>query len=127
MSQKLIGLESLKEHFKIVKIENNFVYLKLYRGRYTIKVKLPFEANEKLASLFGHVLGDGCIKTREENVYYTNKSKDLIEEFKIIIKELFGIDVKENFNSIREFYEVYPPKTIAKLFVLCEFPKGEKN
>lgn len=62
---------------------------------------LPFETNEKLALLFGHVLGDGCIKGKEEGVYLTDKNKDLIEEFKTTIKDLFGIEIKENFNEIR--------------------------
>jgi intein/homing endonuclease len=124
---KLIGLEDLPENFKIVGTEDNFVYMKLYKGKYTMKVKLPFETNEKLASLFGHILGDGCIKTKEENAYYTNKSKELIEEVKATIKELFGVEIKENFNNIRKFYEVYPPKTIAKFLVLCGFPKGQKT
>lgn len=123
----LINLGDLPDNFKVVKTENNFVYLKLYKGRYTIRVELPFESNEKLASLFGHILGDGCIKSKEENVYYTNKSKDLIDEVKLTVKELFGIEIKENFNSMREFYEVYPPKTVAKFLVLCGFPKGEKT
>lgn len=126
MTEELIGLEDIKKNFRIIKVENNFAYIKLYRGRYTIRVELPFKPNEKLASLLGHILGDGCIKTREENVDYTNKSKDLTEEFKLIIRELFGIEPKENFNKVREFYEVYPPKTIAKFLVLCGFPKGEK-
>ncbi len=124
---KLIGLEDLKNYFRVVKIENDFAYLKLKYGRYILKVKLPFETNKKLASLLGHILGDGCIKSKEENVYYTNKSKELIEEVKIIIKELFGIDAKENFNREREFYELYPPKIVAKFLVLCGFPKGEKT
>jgi intein/homing endonuclease len=126
MKKELICLEDLSKNFKVVKMENNFVYLKLWRGRHVIRIQLPFEPNKELASLFGHILGDGCIKTKEENAYYTNKSKDLIEEFKAIVKKLFGIIVKENFNEVREFYEVYPPKTIAKLLVLCGFPKGEK-
>ena len=127
MVEELIGIEDLKKHFKIIKIEDGFTYLKLYRGQYVIKVELPFRTNVKLASLLGHILGDGCIKTGEENVYYTNKSKDLIEEFKTIIRELFGISPRENFNEKREFYEVYPPKTIARFLVLCGFPKGEKT
>ncbi len=126
VKMKLIGLEDLKKNFKIVKFVNDFIYLKLYKGRYTIKVQFPFIANEKLACLLGHILGDGCIKSKEENVYYTNKSKELIDEFKLIIKDLFGIEPKENYNVERNFYEVYPPKTIAKFLVLCGFPKGEK-
>jgi intein/homing endonuclease len=126
MNEKLIGIEDLSKNFEILKIENNIAFLRLPYGRYTIKVHLPFEPNEKLASLFGHILGDGCIKSKEENAYYTNKSKELKNEFKQAIEELFGIVVKENFNEERQFYEVYPPKTIARFLVLCGFPKGQK-
>jgi len=125
-TEELIGLEDLEKNFRIIKIENNAAFLKLHYGRYTIKVRLPFTPNEKLASLFGHILGDGCIKSKEENAYYTNKSKELKNEFKQAIEELFGIQVKENFNEERQFYEVYSPKTIAKFLVLCGFPKGQK-
>jgi len=123
----LLELEDIKKNFRIVKIENNNAYLKLHRGRYIIKVAIPFKTDEKLASLFGHILGDGCIKSKEGNIYYTNKSKDLIDEFKAIIEELFGIEPKTNFNQKRRFYEVYPPKTIARFLVLCGFPKGPKT
>lgn len=126
MSEKLIGLKDLKKNFKIVKIENSFVYFKLHRGQYVPRVKLPFKPNEKLASLFGHVLGDGCIKAREESFCYVNKNKDLIEEVKRGFKELFEINTKERFNGKRGFYEVQSPKVIAKFLVLCGFPKGEK-
>jgi intein/homing endonuclease len=126
MNEKLIELEDLRKNFEILKIENNIAFLRLPYGRYTIKVQLPFESNEKLASLLGHILGDGCIKSKEENAYYTNKSKELKNEFKQAIEELFGIVVKENFNEERQFYEVYPPKTIARFLVLCGFPKGQK-
>jgi len=127
MVEKLIELEDLERNFKVVNIENNFACVKLHKGRYVVRIELPFRPNKKLALLFGHILGDGCIKTKEENVYYTNKSKDLIEEFKVAIKELFGIEAKENFNKARRFYEVYPPKIVARLLVLCGFPKGEKT
>jgi len=125
--QKLIELEDLPDNFKVIKTEDRVVHLKLYKGRYVIRVEVPFEANEKLASLFGHILGDGCIKSKEENAYYTNKSKDLIEEFRMTIKELFGIEIRENFNEERKFYETYTPKTVAKFLVLCGFPKGQKT
>lgn len=124
---ELINLKDLQTNFRIVKIEKNLVYLKLYKGRYTIRIKLPFKPNEKLALLFGHILGDGCIKSREESACYTNKSKELVEEFKKALKELFGIEVRENFNSLRKFYHIYAPKIIAKFLVLCGFPKGEKT
>jgi len=127
VEEELIGLEDLRKNFKILNLENNFAYIKLYKGRYVVRVEVPFKINKRLASLFGHILGDGCIKTKEENVYYTNKSKDLIQEFKTTIKELFGIEIRENFNKARQFYELYPPKTIARFLVLCGFPKGEKT
>lgn len=126
MGEKLIGLENLPDNFRVLRAENDFIYLKLYKGRYTIKIKFPFESNEKLASLFGHVLGDGCIKAKEENFYYTNKNKDLVDEVRHLIKELFGIQERWNYNRERNFYETYSPKIIAKFLVLCGFPKGEK-
>ncbi|MBI2084777.1 MAG: hypothetical protein HYT70_04185 [Candidatus Aenigmarchaeota archaeon] len=123
---ELITLEKLKQHFKVIKVEDTIVFLKLHRGQYIINVEMPFKANEKIASLLGHVLGDGCIKQGEENVYYTNKSKDLADEFRMLVKGLFGIYPNWNFNKEREFYEIYPPKTVARFLVLCGFPKGEK-
>jgi len=125
IGMELIGSEDLSNKFKAVHFENGITYVKV--GKYTAKIKMPLEVNKDLASLLGHVLGDGHIKKDEQHFHYTNKNKDLIEEVKLEIKNLFGIEIKEYFREEKQIYDLNFPVVIAKLLILCDFPKGRKS
>ena len=71
-----------------------------------IKVDLPKELTPKFARYLGYILGEGWKETNPHltntgNVYrvsYASKTKDLLEDWKSIVNEIFGID--SNFRRI---------------------------
>ncbi|MBS3055176.1 MAG: hypothetical protein J4452_01655 [Candidatus Aenigmarchaeota archaeon] len=125
MKEILTNLEDVSGKFKSVHIDNGFVFIKV--GKYTAKIKIPFRVSKELASLYGHVLGDGHIKKDEQHFHYVNKNKDLIEEVKSEVKNIFAVETMEYFRENKQIYDLNFPVVIAKLLVLLGFPKGRKS
>lgn len=71
-----------------------------------VKIDLPTELTPKLAKCLGYILGEGWKETQGNNtssgniyrVSYASKTKELLEDWKNIIKEVFGIN--SNFRRI---------------------------
>jgi len=71
-----------------------------------VKINLPTELTPRLARCLGYILGEGWKETQENNtnsgniyrVSYASKTKDLLEDWKSIVKEVFGIN--SNFRRI---------------------------
>ncbi|MDO8481216.1 MAG: LAGLIDADG family homing endonuclease [Nanoarchaeota archaeon] len=61
------------------------------RSGKSITIPLPIRGNALLASLVGHVFGDGYVGSRKRQFEYSNKNPYLIQEVKESISSLFGI------------------------------------
>lgn len=106
-------------------IENNVN--EVLDGKIPIRMKLPLTASKELASLVGHIFGDGHIEKCGMKSDFVNKNIELINEVKGNIKFLFGIDIKEHFRKENSIFELFIPATIAKIFVFLGIPDGRKT
>ncbi|MAG39860.1 hypothetical protein CMI41_02755 [Candidatus Pacearchaeota archaeon] len=56
-----------------------------------IKIKFPIKLNKKLGLLVGHILGDGSIDYKYQQVFYSNSNPELLKEFESCMLQLFNI------------------------------------
>lgn len=71
-------------------IQNNVECIKSRSGK-SIKSKLPIKPDVKIASLVGHVFGDGYIGLNKSQFEYCNDNQNLITQVQSDIFDLFGI------------------------------------
>lgn len=124
---KLIGLEDLPDSIKVVFRKENLVALKSVNSKHIIKIKIPFKSTPELASLIGHVLGDGHIKPKGQQFHFINKDIRLIENVKNDIEFIFGIKIKEHSRIEKQIFELFIPAVVAKLLILAGAPEGRKS
>jgi len=109
-SKRAIGLESLmgknrKISFRLItrlkelsnvswdKIEKNIISIcagKNSKGK--VYIKFPLVLDKDFGMIVGHILGDGSIDKKYNQVFFTNKDKNLSLEFFKLMKSKFGID-----------------------------------
>ena len=81
-------------------IQNNIISIRTRAGT-SINVKFPIKEDGKIASLIGHVFGDGYVGRNKKQFEYSNNNQQLIKEVKTQIYKLFGIvPYTENQNRI---------------------------
>lgn len=91
---------SYLSQISLEEIQNKIVSIRTRAGT-GINVKFPIEENEKIASLIGHVFGDGYVGRNKKQFEYSNNNPQLIKEVKSQIYELFGVlPYTENQNRI---------------------------
>ena len=122
--EKLIGLEDLQKEFDVTCVDD---IASIKRGRHTAKIKLPLKATPELASLFGHVLGDGHIKKNKVQFCYVNKSKELVEHITNCVKQIFDIEPTINFSERYQLYFVYSPTIVARILIILGAPISRKT
>lgn len=123
--EELITLDELKKSFKVVKTEQNFVFIK--SGKYTAKIRLPLEPSPELASLFGHALGDSHIKKNGEQFQYFNKNKELVNYVANCIEQIFHIQPIVHFRKDSEVYCLYASSIVSKVLNMLGAPAGRKT
>lgn len=67
------------------------------QGRWQVernKCLLPTELSEELALVIGYLLGDGCM-TRDNQILFTNKDEDILNNFFKIFKDVFDVEFKQ--------------------------------
>jgi hypothetical protein len=82
---------STMSNIPVEEIEKNIVGIKSRAG-VEINIKLPIQGNFKIASLVGHVFGDGYIGAKKKQFEYCNDNPNLINEVKKSIFSVFGIE-----------------------------------
>ncbi len=93
---KTLPLEKL---IKIIKLSNEdwqkakskIISLKAGQSRGEIKPDFPIKIDKKLGSIVGHILGDGSIDSKYQQVFFSNSNKELLKEFSSHMKEIFGV------------------------------------
>ena len=71
-------------------VQKNIVSIRTRAG-IGIMAKFPIKENEKIASLIGHVFGDGYVGRKKKQFEYSNNNPNLIKEVKNQIYDLFCI------------------------------------
>jgi transcriptional regulator with XRE-family HTH domain len=90
ISVELVLKLSNLSNISLEEIQKNIVFISSRKGT-TTKIKFPIKENEIMASLVGHVFGDGYIGKIKKQFEYSNTNPCLIKEVKNQIFELFGI------------------------------------
>ena len=128
--KRFIKISLLRELSNITSIPLEIIeknIKELIAGKVSIKIRLPIVAKDELASLVGHVFGDGYIKKNGEQFQFFNKDLELIKEVKESIKSIFGVEVNEHLRKNPKIFELYIPSTIAKILIFLGAPQGKKN
>jgi len=71
-------------------VEENIVTI-ASRAGHSITIKLPLKTSIRLASLIGHVFGDGCIPSCKRQFEYCNNNPHLINEVEKQVYDSFGL------------------------------------
>lgn len=71
-------------------IEKNLISLKPY-NRKGAPIRFPLRLDGYLGCVVGHILGDGSIEKKYNQVFYTNSNKDLLAEFSDAMFHVFGM------------------------------------
>ena len=82
-------VELAKHHWQ--KVESKITYLKAGQHGGEISPKFPIKLNRELGSITGHILGDGSIDLKYNQVFYSNSNKELLKEFESCMYKIFGI------------------------------------
>jgi len=88
---KLIKIVALSS-FSLNDIENNVISIKCGPRKGEIYPKFPLRIDDKLGGIVGHIMGDGSICEKYNQVFFCNKNRELLDEFRIQIKYIFGIE-----------------------------------
>ncbi|MCK5629509.1 MAG: hypothetical protein KAI26_02735 [Nanoarchaeota archaeon] len=96
ISLKHLKLLAKESNTSLDKIAKYVTYLSLYKGH---KIKIPLYLNEDLLYFAGLIAGDGDLSKGQHTVTirFSNRSKELLNEFSQLAKKLF--DVKCNISS----------------------------
>src|SRR3989344_2490107 len=105
-------------------IEKNLIFIRSRSGQKT-KIKFPIKTSNEMASLVGHVYGDGCIPSKKRQFEYSNNRKELITEVKNFTKLIFNLNPISERNSERNHDVKYSSIAgdILKLFGGISSPK----
>ncbi len=87
-------------------VEKHIISVRLGRSAGKIYLKFPLYIDYMTGRIIGHILGDGSIDQKYLQVFFTNKSRDLIIDFAEAMESLFGIKpriwLQKSGNFIRE-------------------------
>lgn len=94
--KRAIPLENLKSIRRISKIpweeiEKNILSLKSGMAGAEVSIKFPIKIEREIGSIVGHLLGDGTIDKKYQQVAFYNSEPDLLKEFESFMEKIFGI------------------------------------
>ena len=82
---------SVLSGISLEEIQDQVVSVRTRAGT-SINMYFPIAGDERIASLVGHVFGDGYVGNPKKQFEYCNNNPQLLDEVKVSIKSLFGID-----------------------------------
>jgi len=107
-------------------IESKIVAIRSKRsnGKDFVKIKFPIFISPELASLVGHITGDGNLSKKQFS--YFNQSRELVDEVINCTKFVFSSDIDPEEFEKADGWEIEFPKNLALILKLCGVPLGEK-
>jgi len=73
------------------KIQEKIIMIKSGENGLEIENIFPIKIDQKLGSIIGHIMGDGSIDKKYQQVFFSNSEKTLLNEFSTNIEEIFGL------------------------------------
>ncbi|MDD5163971.1 MAG: LAGLIDADG family homing endonuclease [Candidatus ainarchaeum sp.] len=107
-------------NFELSNVENNIEETKTRAGL-SLKTQFPIEGDETIASLVGHVFGDGFISSKKRQFEYSNKNPFLLSEVETLIQKRFEIGP-----YTRKKERIGYPAVFGGLLLLFGAPKAPK-
>ncbi|MCH7568361.1 MAG: hypothetical protein IIA87_02975 [Nanoarchaeota archaeon] len=94
--EKTIPLNKLAKIIKLSRVswkevESNIFSIKAGQKKGEIKPNFPIKINKNLGTIVGHILGDGAIDKKYQQISFSNSDKFLLHEFKDHMREIFSI------------------------------------
>lgn len=62
-------------------------------------VKIPVKLTKNLARFFAYIIAEGSLTAQSRSIGFTNKDKNLVEDFQKISKDLFDVEVHKTSND----------------------------
>jgi len=77
-------------------VENNLIGLRLHGGikKIYVRPKFPIKLDKSMGIIIGHILGDGSIGKKLFQPFYSNKDKQLLNNFKVAMENIFGVNTR---------------------------------
>jgi len=124
-------LDSKRYAFFVRNLETNVKTIKFgKRGKYITNPKFPIKFSNELSRIIAHVIGDGGIANKHANftVTYSNKSKELLDEFRKDVKLVFGnVEPIEFYNREAECLEFFYPSIVGLILTRIIGVQNDKN
>lgn len=99
-------------------IEKNLMYIKV--GSTRIKPCFPIKVDEKIGSIVGHILGDGSIDKKYQQIFFSNSEKELLKEFLNNMKAVFNAPVRIWMQRASNFGNTHWDKRLDSIEELIE-------
>lgn len=117
---KTIPLDKLDKIISLTKsewkeAERKIISLKKGQHGGEIKINFPIILNEDLGRLAGHILGDGSIDKKYQQVFFSNTDKDLLIEFLSLMNKIFKIKPRIWMQKAPDFGNTHWDKRLNKL------------
>jgi len=119
--RQIIHKCNLKNH----SINNQISRVKIFKGT-PVKLKLPIEANSELATIVGHLLGDGHMD-KSGRISYVNKRPELIKNFTQILRKYFESENRAIKRIKSNAYEIRFPAVIGVILKPFGIIQGSKT
>lgn len=72
-------------------IEKNVLSLQFSLRGGKININFPIIVDKKVGAIIGHILGDGSIDKKYNQVFFSNSNKELLKEFELYMYEVFKV------------------------------------
>lgn len=121
-------LNAIKDYFNLKSISKHIKSYKSYNGKTWIKNPLLIvKVSPHLLEILGHSIGDGFITLKKtRNSTYTNTSKKLVNDFKILCNKVFGeVELTTYIDKRFDAETVILPRIIS--VILAKFFPGVLN
>ena len=112
----------------ISEIQRHIISVRTRHG-HVCTIQFPISANEKIASLVGHVFGDGYIGRKKMNFEFSNTNPALLAEVKTIIRDVFSLEpmteqaTRIGYSTIvGEFLELFGAPIAPKIYSENQVP-----
>lgn len=126
MKLKLVRSLSKISGISLEKIERKILHIKYGSTGRAIKINFPIPLTPEIATLLGHALGDGHIKSKKGYIFdYRNKSYQLIKKVRMLVRKTFKIDPKI-YQCKDGTQQLEAPSIVGYILYVAGAPRGDK-
>jgi SpoVK/Ycf46/Vps4 family AAA+-type ATPase len=121
-----IDFESVQKKFSVAEKDNRYAIKSRNLSRSNF-IKLPERSSPELLELLGLIVSDGNISSKGDSVGFYNKDITLIERFRFLIKNVFGIEQFRQKNKGNMLGVIVYSKLLVEYLKLLGFSNENKE